>query len=80
MGALGVKLFYRTQRDLAIAINELIDSYWENLISEDQLIKDIKLISENNHEKLLKNSEYTKVVLQQCGKRRLSVVSKILDI
>ena len=75
-----MKLFYRTQRDLAIAINELIDSYWENLISEDQLIKDIKLISENNHEKLFKNSEYTKVVLQQCGKRRLSVVSKILDI
>lgn len=40
----------------------------------------IKVIYENNNDKLLKNNEYTKVVLQQCGKRRLAIVSKILDI
>lgn len=75
-----LKRFYRTQRDLAIALNQLIDSYWDNQIQEDELIQNIKVIYENNSDKLLKDKEFTKVVLQQCGKRRLSIVSKILDI
>lgn len=75
-----MKRFYRTQRELAIALNQLIDSYWENEINEDELMESIKVIYENNNDKLLKDNDYTKVVLQQCGKRRLSVVSKILDI
>lgn len=75
-----LKRFYRTQRELAIALNQLIDSYWRNEILEDKLIENIKVIYENNNDKLLKNNEYTKVVLQQCGKRRLTIVSKILDI
>ena len=40
----------------------------------------VKKLYENNNDKLLKNNEYTKVVIQQCGKRRLAIVSKILDI
>lgn len=75
-----LKRFYRTQRELAIALNQLIDSYWRNEINEDELMDNIKVIYENNNDKLLKNNEYTKVVLQQCGKRRLAIVSKILDI
>lgn len=75
-----LKRFYRTQRELAIALNQLIDSYWENEINEDELMESIKVIYENNNDKLLKDNDYTKVVLQQCGKRRLSIVSKILDI
>lgn len=75
-----LKRFYRTQRELAIALNQLIDGYWRNEILEEELIKNIKVIYENNNDKLLKNNEYTKVVLQQCGKRRLTIVSKILDI
>lgn len=75
-----LKRFYRTQRELAIALNQLVDSYWENEINEDVLMESIKVIYENNNDKLLKDNDYTKVVLQQCGKRRLSIVSKILDI
>lgn len=75
-----LKRFYRTQRELAVALNQLIDSYWENQLSEEELIATIKMLYENNNNKLFKNNEYTKVVLQQCGKRRLSIVSKILDI
>ena len=74
-----VKLFYRTQRDLAIDINKLMDSYWNGDIKENELVANIKYIYENNTEKLLKNNEFTKVVQQQCGKRRLMVVEKILD-
>ncbi|MCY9373382.1 MULTISPECIES: TIGR04540 family protein [Bacillus] len=75
-----LKLFYRTQRDLAIGLNKLIDSYWQNKILENELIEGIKNLYENNQEKLIKNNQFTKVVQQQCGKRRLAVVEKILEI
>ncbi|MGG1689432.1 TIGR04540 family protein [Heyndrickxia ginsengihumi] len=75
-----LKMFYRTQRDLAIDLNKLVNSYWQEVIKEDELIDGIKNLYENNHEKLLKNNEFTKVVQQQCGKRRLTVVKKVLEL
>ncbi|WP_431810631.1 TIGR04540 family protein [Lysinibacillus capsici] len=75
-----LKRFYRTQRELAVALNQLIDSYWADQLKEDELDTYVKKLYENNNDKLLKNNEYTKVVIQQCGKRRLAIVSKILDI
>jgi uncharacterized protein (TIGR04540 family) len=75
-----VKLFYRTQRELAKALNHLVDSYWEDKINETDLIDGIINMYENNHEKLVKNKEFTIVVKQQCGKRRLAVVGKILGV
>jgi uncharacterized protein (TIGR04540 family) len=74
-----VRLFYRTQRDLATALNQLVDAYWQEDIREDELIEGIKSIYEHNQEKLIKNNEFTKVVQQQSGKRRLAVVGKILE-
>nr|WP_144557881.1 TIGR04540 family protein [Shouchella miscanthi] len=74
-----VKLFYRTQRDLAVDLNKLIDSYWNEDVKENELVATVKYIYENNTEKLIKNNEFTKVVQQQCGKRRLIVVEKILE-
>ncbi|WP_349237166.1 TIGR04540 family protein [Bacillus sp. REN3] len=74
-----VRLFYRTQRDLATALNQLVDAYWQEEIKEDKLIDGIKSMYEHNQEKLIKNNEFTKVVQQQSGKRRLAVVGKILE-
>ncbi|EGQ23772.1 glycosyltransferase [Sporosarcina newyorkensis 2681] len=74
-----VRLFYRTQRDLATALNQLVDAYWQEEIREDELIEGIKSMYEHNQEKLIKNNEFTKVVQQQSGKRRLAVVGKILE-
>lgn len=74
-----VRLFYRTQRDLATALNQLVDAYWQEEIKEDELIDGIKSMYEHNQEKLIKNNEFTKVVQQQSGKRRLAVVGKILE-
>lgn len=74
-----VRLFYRTQRDLATALNKIVDAYWQEEIREDELIEGIKSIYEHNQEKLIKNNEFTKVVQQQSGKRRLAVVGKILE-
>lgn len=75
-----VKLFYRTQRDLATALNQLVDAYWQELIKEDELIEGIKSMYINNQDKLIKNNKFTKVVQQQSGKRRLVVVERILEM
>nr|WP_285858331.1 TIGR04540 family protein [Bacillus safensis] len=75
-----MKLFYRTQRDLAVDLNKIIDSYWREEIKENELIDGIKNLYENNRGKLIKDNQFTKVVQQQCGKRRLAVVGKILDL
>jgi uncharacterized protein (TIGR04540 family) len=74
------KLFYRTQRDLAIDLNKLVDSYWQDKIRENELIDGIKNLYEHNQEKLIKNNQFTKVLQQQCGKRRLAVVEKVLGV
>lgn len=75
-----LKLFYRTQRDIAIALNQFIDAYWDEKIQEAELIEGAKSLYEHNKEKLVKNKEFTKVVQQQCGKRRLTVIEKILNM
>lgn len=75
-----IKMFYRTQRDVATAVNQLVDAYWEEKIIEQKLIDSIKDIHRNNQEKLMKNNEFTKVVQQQCGKRRLVIVERILEM
>lgn len=75
-----VRMFYRTQRDLAIAINKLVDAYWEEEINEQKLVESISDIHKNNKEKLIKEQSFTKVVQQHCGKRRLIIVERILNI
>lgn len=74
-----VKLFYRTQRDLAIAVNQLIDAYWNEKIDESILIDGIKNMHLHNEDKLMKNNQFTTIIRQQCGKRRLAIVEKILE-
>ena len=75
-----VKLFYKTQRELAQSINSLIDSYWDDQLGEDLLIKSISDIYSNNEKKVLKNGDFTTVLKQQCGKRRLEIVERVLHM
>lgn len=76
---LAVKLFYRTQRELAKAINELIDAYWQETITEEELISSVHNMYSNNYEKLIKDGIFTKIIQQQCGKRRLVMIKKIME-
>jgi hypothetical protein len=39
--AMGVKLFYKNQVEIAGVINDLIDRYWEHSIDEPSLIESI---------------------------------------
>ncbi|MEC2303576.1 MULTISPECIES: TIGR04540 family protein [Heyndrickxia] len=75
-----IKSFYRTQRDLATALKQLVDAYWNEEITEEFLIDGIQSMYKNNEEKLIKGHTYTTIVQQQCGKRRMAVVSKVLDL
>lgn len=75
-----VKLFNRTQRHLASSINEVIDRYWQDEIKEPEMINMIQTLYEMNKTKMMKNGQYTTVIRQQCGKKRLEVVSSILHL
>lgn len=77
---LELKLFYKTQRELASALNSVIDAYWESKIDETVLIKEVEEIYKNNPNRVLKNGDFTTILKQQCGKRRLEVVNRILDM
>lgn len=73
-----IKKFYKTQRELAIAINQLVDQYWADSYTEEQLIQSIEMLYQHNTAKILKYGEFTTVLKQVCGKRRLEVISHIL--
>ena len=75
-----IKMFYKTQRELADVINKLIDAYWNSDIKEEFLINQISGLYINNPSKIMKNSDFTTIIQQQCGKRRLEVVQRILNI
>lgn len=80
MVCLKLKLFYKTQRELAVAFNEIIDAYWDNTLNENELISKINGIYMNNKSKVIRSNEFTTVLRQQCGKRRLEVVERILTL
>ena len=74
-----VKKFYRTQREVASVVNEIIDDYWADKLTDEELEENITMIYEYNLDKIIKNNEYTTIIKQQCGKNRLAVVSKIIE-
>jgi len=77
---LELKLFYKTQRELASSLNSIIDAYWESKVDETILIKEVEGIYKNNPNKVLKDGGFTTILKQQCGKRRLEIVSRILSM
>ncbi|MEN1966608.1 TIGR04540 family protein [Lentibacillus sp. N15] len=74
-----IKLFQKTQRDLAASINLVIDKYWEDEIDESNMIELIQKLYATNTNKFKKGGNYTTILRQQCGKRRLEVVDKVIN-
>lgn len=75
---LQVKLFYKTQRELAVSLNAIVDAYWNNELNEESLINSICDMYKNNPNKVLKDGDFTTVLKQQCGRRRLEVIEIII--
>lgn len=74
-----IRSFYRNQREVALVINEIIDAYWNEEMLEEEMIEGINKLYLYNSDKILKDNEYTKVIQQQCGKKRLNVISQIIN-
>jgi uncharacterized protein (TIGR04540 family) len=74
-----IRLFYRTQRDLATSINLVIDKYWEDEIDESKMIELIQKLYTTNTRKFIKEGKFTTILRQQCGKRRLEIVDKVIN-
>ncbi|ETT45415.1 glycosyl transferase [Paenibacillus odorifer] len=75
-----IKLFYKTQRELATVLNNIVDAYWDDSLSEDELLKNVLEIYTNNPKKIFKQNDFTTILKQQCGKRRLEVIKGILHM
>lgn len=75
-----IKMFYKTQRELADVVNQLIDAYWNDELSEDLMIDQLISLHRYNPSKMIKNNDFTTILKQQCGKRRLEVVRRILNL
>jgi len=73
-----VKKFYRTQREVAAVINEIVDEYWGDNLTDEELEENIIIIYKNNQRKIIKNDDFTTILKQQCGKNRLTVVENII--
>ncbi|MBG9983474.1 TIGR04540 family protein [Aerococcaceae bacterium DSM 111022] len=43
-----VKKFYRTQREVAAVINEIVDEYWVDNLTDEELEENIIRIYKNN--------------------------------
>ena len=53
-----VKKFYRTQREVASIVNEIIDEYWADKLTDEELEENITMIYENNLDKIIKNGNF----------------------
>lgn len=75
-----IKMFYKSQIDVSVVINQIIDGYWNNDIEENIMIDRINKLLRNNYSKIIKDGDYTTVLKQKCGKRRLKVVTKVNEL
>lgn len=73
-----IKKYYRTQREVAAVINEIVDDYWADNLTDEELEENIIIIYKNNQRKIIKNDDFTTILKQQCGKNRLTVVENII--
>lgn len=72
--------YFKSQKDLANALINLIDSYWSSEINEELFLDRINEIVSKNNEKFYSDNEYTSVIRQRLGKRRIELLDKILKL
>jgi len=70
--------YFKSQKDLALALIHLIDDYWNNELNEENLISKINELTAKNKEKLIIDDEYSSVIKQRLGKRRIDLLNKII--
>lgn len=71
--------FYKTQKDVARALKTLIDQYWQMKVEEVIFIEIINQIIENNKDKIFKDKEFTTLLKQRLGKKRMELILKVME-
>lgn len=71
--------YFKSQKDLAEALIRLIDSYWSYELKDDELISQLNDYLVKNREKLFDGNDYTSVIKQRLGKRRIELLNKVLN-
>lgn len=77
------KKFYKTQDELGETLKNIIDLYYENDLSEEEMMNNVYEIITLNNEKYYSRADNTKIasrVRMKLGKNRLELISKILEI
>lgn len=69
--------YYKNQISLAHALIDIIDKYWAEELSEEAMISSLSGLIEKNKEKLFQVDDYTSIIKQRLGKKRLDLLTKI---
>jgi uncharacterized protein (TIGR04540 family) len=74
------RTFFKTQEDVAIALNEVVDAYWNMDMKDDELLGYLELVLQRNDNKIFSEyGEFTATLQQRCGKRRLELIRKCFN-
>jgi uncharacterized protein (TIGR04540 family) len=65
-----IKMFYKSQVEVAEVINQIIDGYWNNEIEEQIMIDRINRLLKTNFSKIIKDEDFTKVINTEMRKEK----------
>lgn len=71
--------FYKSQKDVAYALKLLIDDYWEFKIEEAIFIQKLQQIIDNNQDLIFKDKDFTSLLKQRLGKKRIELILKVIE-
>lgn len=72
--------FFKNQKELAQALIEIIDSYWEKSLKEEEMMNKIEELVQKNREKIFTQGDYASVIKQRLGKKRLALLIKVMEL
>lgn len=72
--------FFKNQKELAQALIEIIDSYWEKSLKEEEMMSKIEELVQKNREKVFTQGDYASVIKQRLGKKRLALLIKVMEL
>lgn len=70
--------YYKSQQDVAQALKVLIDDYWEGKLEENMFIESLSHVVTHNRDKIFKENQFTAILCQRLGKRRMELIEKIM--
>ncbi len=70
--------YFKNQKDLAHALVNSIDCYWNHEMREQEFIEYLRQVVQKNNEKIYKENKFTGIIPQRHGKKRLDLLRRLL--